>query len=63
MKTFFAMGGWKTWTAAIAIALFAVVDAGNGDYDAAGTKLAASLGLLGLGHKIEKAQDSGPTNG
>ena len=52
--TLFGMGGWKTWAAVAGLALLAMVDAANGDFDAAGAKIMAALGLVGLGHKIEK---------
>lgn len=54
------MGGWKTWVAVAGMVLLAVVDAANGDFDAAGSKVMAALGLVGLGHKIEKSRSGGP---
>lgn len=50
------MKGWKTWIAVCALIALAIVDISNGDYEAALTKLASAGGLVGIGHKIEKAQ-------
>ena len=52
------MGGWKTWTAAAGLVLLAVADVANGDIEAAGTKVMAALGLVGLGHKVDKGNQS-----
>jgi len=51
------MGGWKVWTtaaivAAVAVARFFEVDPKIIDL---ALGLAGALGLIGLGHKIEKA--------
>lgn len=48
------MGGWKTWIAAIALAALGVVDVVNGDLETGVAKISAALGMVGLGHKIEK---------
>lgn len=55
------MGGWKTWTSAIAIGILGIVDiAGSVTGDDAGgietgiAKILAALGLVGIGHKVEK---------
>ena len=49
------MKGWKTWTAAGIVALSAILKF-MGYEEVAGAILAlgGSLGLVGLGHKIEK---------
>lgn len=52
------MGGWKTWTAAAGLVLLAVADVAGGDYEAAGTKIVSALGLIGLGHKIDKGNQA-----
>lgn len=58
------MGGWKTWVAAIGMILTGlgliiagmVSDPIEGDKIKQGlTLLFAGLGMIGLGHKIEKA--------
>lgn len=48
------MTGWKTWVAAIALAALGVIDIVNGDADQGMTKLISALGIVGIGHKIEK---------
>jgi hypothetical protein len=47
--------GWKTWLAIAGLVALAVVDAINGNIETALEKIGLALGLLGLGHKIEKA--------
>jgi len=50
------MSGWKTWCAAGLVALSAVL--GFFGYDELGRivlEFAAAVGLIGVGHKIEKA--------
>ena len=52
------MGGWKTWTAAILSILYG----GGGwflglhGYDVGMAFITGGLALVGIGHKIEKAQ-------
>jgi len=50
------MGGWKTWTAAGAFFLLGAVDVANGDIEAGLAKITFALGLIGIGHKIEKSK-------
>lgn len=52
------MGGWKTWAAAVGLALLGGVDLVNGDLEQALTKLSAAMGLVGLGHKIDKGNQT-----
>ena len=49
------MKGWKTWFAAACTAGLGVVSILNGDTEAGLQQIAFALGLVGLGHKIEKA--------
>lgn len=49
------MAGWKTWLAAAGLGILGAVDLIEGDLEAALTKLSAALGLIGIGHKIQKA--------
>ena len=48
------MGGWKTWIAAVCLGLLAGIDVYDGNIESGMSKLAAALGMVGLGHKIEK---------
>jgi hypothetical protein len=49
------MRGWKTWLAVAGMVLAAGNDAdNNSDYVGAMTKAIVALGMLGIGHKIEK---------
>ncbi len=48
------MSGWKTWAAAGAMCVLAIVDIANGDMASGMTKATAALGMVGIGHKIEK---------
>lgn len=50
------MKGWKTWAAVVSLALLGIVDLANGDIPSGITKLTAALGLVGVGHKIEKTK-------
>jgi len=51
------MSGWKTWMAAIGSVLWGVGGflAGQHDADALMQFVVAGLGLVGIGHKIERA--------
>jgi len=50
------MGGWKTWTAAGIIGIAAVLEFfGRVEVGNALLMLGAALGIVGLGHKIEKS--------
>lgn len=51
------MGGWKTWTAAGLSVIYGVGGfiAGLHDADTMMTFVVAGLGMVGLGHKIEKS--------
>jgi len=49
------MKGWKTWLGVIGMAALAVYDFSNGDVEQALVKITAAMGLLGVGHKIDKA--------
>lgn len=57
------LGGWKTWLAALGLAFLGAVDLIEGDLEAALTKLSAALGLIGIGHKIQKAGLGGGWHG
>ena len=49
------MKGWKTWLAAGCTAGLGVVSILNGDTAAGLQQIVLALGMVGLGHKIEKA--------
>jgi len=52
------MSGWKTWVAAGLAAVSAGLKAaGYEEYATIAMTLAGALGLVGLGHKIEKAAE------
>ena len=57
------LGGWKTWLAAAGLGILGAVDLIEGDLEAALTKLSTALGLIGIGHKIQKAGLRGGMNG
>lgn len=50
------MKGWKTWVAVAGFILLAVWQIAQGNVEQGLAHLAVALGLLGLGHKIEKAK-------
>lgn len=54
------MKGWKTWLAVACTAGLGIVSIANGDTAYGLQQLTLALGMLGLGHKIEKA---GAVNG
>lgn len=49
------MKGWKTWAAAVGLVIMGVVELANGDTEGGLTCLVSALGLIGIGHKVEKA--------
>jgi hypothetical protein len=49
------MKGWKTWLAAACTAGLGVVSIINGDVASGAQQIVLALGMIGLGHKIEKA--------
>jgi len=50
------MTGWKTWTGAAIIGVSAALDIlGYGQYTQAVMMLGSAFGLVGIGHKLEKA--------
>ena len=53
--TAFAMGGWKTWVAAIATAALGILDVIDGNPETGVQKIVAAIALVGIGHKIEKS--------
>tara|TARA_Y100000310_G_C20618094_1_gene781763 strand:+ start:1431 stop:1592 length:162 start_codon:yes stop_codon:yes gene_type:complete len=50
------MGGWKTWLGAIGLGLLGVFDIVNGSAETGITKIVGAVGLLGVGHKVDKAR-------
>lgn len=50
------MGGWKTWAAAIGLCVLGVYEIALGDTDSGLGRIIMGVGLVGLGHKIEKNQ-------
>ena len=51
------MKGWKTWVAVVCTAALGILSISNGDTTAGLQQLSLALGMLGLGHKIEKAKE------
>ena len=52
------MKGWKTWLGAALVGASAVVGyTGNSELAKVLLALGAALGVVGIGHKIEKAKD------
>lgn len=49
------MKGWKTWLAAGATAALGIVSLANGEAETGMQQLVLALGMVGIGHKIEKA--------
>lgn len=52
------MKGWKTWTGAVVLGLAATLEALGGEYGewAKAVMMAGgALGLVGVGHKLDKA--------
>lgn len=49
------MKGWKTWLAAGLTAGLGVLSLVNGDTEAGMQQIVAALGIVGIGHKVEKA--------
>ena len=49
------MKGWKTWASVAGLVILGVVDIVNGDTPAGMQKIIGALGLIGIGHKVEKA--------
>lgn len=49
------MSGWKTWAGAAIVVVAAGLEAtGNPEYAKILTLIGGALGLVGIGHKIEK---------
>ncbi|ADW18587.1 hypothetical protein Despr_2448 [Desulfobulbus propionicus DSM 2032] len=48
------MTGWKTWAAAAGLLLLGIVEIANGNLEGGLERIVLGLGLVGLGHKIEK---------
>jgi hypothetical protein len=49
------MKGWKTWLAAACTAGLGVVNIIDGNVETGAQQLVLALGMVGLGHKIEKS--------
>ncbi len=50
------MSGWKTWLAALSMAGLGIVRIADGEVETGVSQIAAALALIGIGHKIEKAE-------
>lgn len=48
------MKGWKTWLAAACTAGLGLVSIYNGEAESGLQQIVLALGMVGLGHKIEK---------
>lgn len=52
------MKGWKTWAGVILIGLSAALKAaGQEDYSQILTLLGTTMGLVGIGHKLDKSSN------
>jgi hypothetical protein len=49
------MKGWKTWSGAIGTIALGIYEISEGQIEEGLSHIALGLGLLGLGHKMEKA--------
>lgn len=49
------MKGWKTWVGAIGMAIVGIYEISEGQVESGVGKIALGLGLIGVGHKVEKA--------
>ena len=48
------MNGYKTYAAAAAMALFGVYEVATGDPASGAMKIIGALGMVGIGHKLDK---------
>ena len=48
------MGGWKTWAAAAGLFAIGVFEIIEGNTESGAGRVVLAVGLIGLGHKIEK---------
>ncbi len=53
------MKGWKTWAGAFGFIAVGVVLIATGDIAGGAKSIATGVGLVGLGHKIEKSASQG----
>lgn len=57
------MKGWKTWAGAVIVAVSAGLEALGGEYSQYAKILVmvgGALGIVGIGHKVEKAKKEWP---
>jgi len=52
------MKGWKTWMAVAGMVILGIVDILNGAAESGITKIVGALGLVGIGHKVEKQKQA-----
>ena len=53
------MKGWKTWVGAVLIGVSAALEAaGLGEWAKVAATIGTAFGIVGLGHKVEKAANS-----
>ena len=48
------MGGWKTWASALGLFAIGVFEIIEGNTESGAGRIVLAVGLIGLGHKIEK---------
>ena len=53
------MRGWKTWVAAIGAIALGVYEIAEGQTEQGFGHIVFGLGLIGVGHKVEKAAGNG----
>ena len=53
------MKGWKTWVGAAGMAIVGIYEISEGQVELGVSKIALALGMIGLGHKVEKNAQNG----
>lgn len=48
------MKGWKTWAGSIGTILVGIYEISEGHVESGVAKIALGLGMIGIGHKVEK---------
>lgn len=51
------MSGWKTWAAAVGLCALGIYEIALGNTDSGLERIVLAVGLVGIGHKIEKQQE------
>lgn len=53
------MKGWKTWLGSIGMIAVGVYEISEGQTESGVGKIAMGLGMIGIGHKVEKNATNG----